>query len=182
MWKAGLAGILAILIVALFWFVKVKNESKINMVEKRSIKVNSPTFSYGEFIPRKYTCDGENVNPPLEIEGVPKNAKSLVLIVDDPDAPIGTFTHWLVWNINPSVKKIEEKSLPEGAVVGRNDFGKASYGGPCPPSGAHRYFFRIYALDKVLNLSEGAGRSELEKGMKNHILAFGELMGKYSRK
>ncbi len=145
------------------------------------IKITSPAFSRQGMIPAKYTCDGEDINPPLAIEEVPDNAKSLVLIVDDPDAPMGVWTHWLIWNINPQTKEITENSVPEGAVLGINDFGKLEYGGPCPPGGTHRYFFKIYALDTVLDLPKGAKKDELEKIMTNHILDEGELVGKYSR-
>jgi Raf kinase inhibitor-like YbhB/YbcL family protein len=145
----------------------------------QNIKVFSSAFAANVSIPGKYTCDGTNVNPPLEFEGIPEDAESLVLIVDDPDAPMKTFTHWIVWNIEP-VAKIEEDSIP--GVEGRNDFKKIGYGGPCPPSGTHRYFFRVYALDRQLELKAGAGRKELEKEMVGHIIAEGELMGKYSKK
>ena len=118
------------------------------------MKISSPAFENNSKIPEKYTCDGENVNPPLKIEGVLKEAKSLVLIVDDPEAHMGTFLHWLVWNIPPETDFIEENSLPKRAVQGKNDFGKENYGGPCPPFGTHRYFFKLYALDKILDLPQ----------------------------
>lgn len=145
----------------------------------QNIKVSSSAFAANGSIPGKYTCDGANVNPPLEFEGIPEEAESLVLIVDDPDAPMKTFTHWLIWNIEP-VAKIEEDSIP--GVEGRNDFKKIGYGGPCPPSGTHRFFFRVYALDRQLELKAGAGRKDLENEMIGHIIAEGELMGKYSKK
>jgi Raf kinase inhibitor-like YbhB/YbcL family protein len=144
----------------------------------QNIKVFSNTFESNGTIPTKYTCKGKNVNPPLEFQGIPEEAESLVLIVDDPDAPMGTFTHWIVWNIEP-VAKIEEDSIP--GIEGRNDFRKVEYGGPCPPSGTHRYFFRVYALDRQLELKAGAGRKELESEMIGHIIAEGELMGKSSK-
>ena len=147
-------------------------------VDIQNIKVFSSAFEANRTIPRKYTCDGENLNPPLELEGIPEEAESLVLIIDDPDAPMKTFTHWIVWNIEP-VAKIEEDSIP--GVEGINDFRKIGYGGPCPSSGTHRYFFRVYALDRQLELKAGAGRKELESEMIGHIIAEGELMGKYSR-
>ena len=147
-------------------------------VDIQNIKVFSSAFEANRTIPKKYTCGGENINPPLEFEGIPEEAESLVLIVDDPDAPMKTFTHWIVWNIEP-VAKIEEDSIP--GVEGINDFRKIGYGGPCPPSGAHRYFFRVYALNRQLELKAGAGRKELESEMIGHIIAEGELMGKYSR-
>ncbi len=144
----------------------------------QDIKVFSSAFEFNGTIPRKYTCKGENVNPPLEFKGIPEEAESLVLILDDPDAPMKTFTHWIVWNIEP-IAKIEEDSIP--GVEGINDFRKIGYGGPCPPSGTHRYFFRVYALDKQLELKAGAGRKELESEMTGHIIAEGELMGKCSK-
>ena len=143
------------------------------------IKVFSSAFVSNGSIPGKYTCDGENVNPPLEFEGIPEEAESLVLIMDDPDAPMKTFTHWIVWNIEP-VAKIEEDTIP--GVEGINDFRKIGYGGPCPSSGTHRYFFRVYALDRQLELKAGTGRKDLENEMIGHIIAEGELMGKYSKK
>lgn len=145
------------------------------------MKLWSPAFKHNTFIPQKYTCDGENINPPLVIEEIPKQAKSLVLIVDDPDAPMGTFTHWLLWNIPPDIHEIKEGEIPAGAVRGLNDFGKLNYGGPCPPSGVHRYFFNLYALDEILALREGSSRKELESTMEPFIIAQAILMGKYSR-
>jgi len=145
----------------------------------QKIKVFSSAFESNGTIPRKYTCNGDNINPPLEFEGIPEEAESLVLIIDDPDAPMKTFTHWIIWNIEP-VAKIEEDSIP--GVEGINDFRKIGYGGPCPPSGVHRYFFRVYALNRQLELKAGAGRKELESEMIGHIIAEGELMGKYGKK
>src|ERR1700730_16873973 len=118
------------------------------------MKITSPAFQEGGNIPQKFTCDGANVNPALRLEGITADAKSLVLIVDDPDAPGGSFTHWLIWNIDPKASEISEGSAPKGAQ-GKNDFGKSGYGGPCPPSGTHRYFFKLFALDQPLNLSAG---------------------------
>ncbi|MHB8103520.1 MAG: YbhB/YbcL family Raf kinase inhibitor-like protein [Methanosarcina sp.] len=144
----------------------------------QNIKVFSSAFESNGTIPRKYTCNGQNINPPLEFEGIPEEADSLVLIMDDPDAPMKTFTHWIVWNIEP-IAKIEEDSIQ--GVEGITDFRKIGYGGPCPPSGTHRYFFRVYALDRQLELKAGANRKELESEMIGHIIAEGELMGKYSK-
>lgn len=133
-------------------------------------------------IPGKFTCDGENINPQILIGGVPENAKSLALIIDDPDSPSGNFTHWLVWNINPQTAEIKENSVPENAIQGKSDSGKSQYVGPCPGSGIHRYIFRIFALDATINLPQGASRKELEGTIKNHIIDVGELMGRYQRK
>ncbi len=145
------------------------------------MKITSPAFGNMQEMPEKYGCKGANVNPALAIEGIPKNAKSLALIVDDPDAPAGTWVHWVVWNI-PITSEIKENSVPSGAVQGKNDFGKNSYGGPCPPSGTHRYFFKLYALDTLLNLREGASKKDLENAMKDHIIAEAKLVGLYGRK
>ncbi len=157
--------------------------SQTDLISKNNnMKISSPVFLNSETIPAKYTCDGENVNPPLLIEGAPLEAKSLVLIVDDPDAPMGTWTHWTVWNINPDTREISENSVPPGAVQGKTSFGKPGYGGPCPPSGTHRYFFRVYALDKLLDLSSTATINDIKRAMQNHILDSGEFFGIYSRK
>ena len=148
------------------------------VVDVSEISVLSSAFENNGTIPVKYTCDGENINPPLEFSGVPDSAKSLVLIVDDPDAPGGTFTHWVVWAI-ASDAKIEENSIL--GIEGMNDFRKSSYGGPCPPSGTHRYFFTVYALDTDIDVNPGSSRHDVEKAMEGHIIAKGYLMGKYSR-
>jgi len=145
-----------------------------------AMKISSSAFSDGANIPSKFTCDGADTSPPLKIEELPSEAKSLVLIVDDPDAPVGLFTHWLVWNIEPKTSAIPEGNAP-GGVQGKNDFGKTGYGGPCPPSGTHRYYFKICALDQQLKLPAGARRKELDAAMKGHVIAQGELMGRYAR-
>jgi len=144
-----------------------------------TLRVTSPAFKSNSLIPEKYTCDGDDVNPALLIEDLPEKVKSLALIVDDPDAPRGTWVHWVVWNI-PPVKEIRENSVP--GIEGINDFQKHSYGGPCPPSGTHRYFFKVYALDKSLELSQNARKKDVEKAMDGHILAKGEIIGLYSRR
>jgi Raf kinase inhibitor-like YbhB/YbcL family protein len=146
-----------------------------------SLKVSSRAFADGGKIPKKYTCDGSNISPPLRIENVPKAARSLVLIVDDPDAPGRTWTHWLLWNIDPKVSEIWEDNVPQNAVEGTSDFGNAKYGGPCPPSGSHRYYFKVYALNSTLYLPSSTKKAALEKAMAGHILAEGKLMGTYSR-
>src|ERR1043166_4712962 len=144
------------------------------------MKITSSAFQQGANIPSKFSCDGANTSPPLQISDVPSEAKSLVLIVDDPDAPSGLFTHWTVWNISAQNSTIAEGSTPKG-TQGTNDFGKSGYGGPCPPSGTHRYYFRIFALDRELDLASGAKRSQLDAAMKGHVVAQGMLMGRYSR-
>jgi len=145
------------------------------------MKITSSAFHEGSNIPSKFTCDGSDASPPLQITGVPSEAKSLVLIADDPDAPSGLFTHWLVWNIPPQTSSIAEGSAPKG-VHGANDFGKSGYGSPCPPSGTHRYSFKIFALDSALELRSGAKRSQVDAAMKGHVIAQGELVGRYARK
>ncbi|MFD2247857.1 YbhB/YbcL family Raf kinase inhibitor-like protein [Pontibacter ruber] len=143
------------------------------------LSVSSPAFREGEHIPSRYTCDGENINPALEVGRLPEGTQSLALIVDDPDAPGGTWTHWLVWDIDPATTLIREDSKP--GTEGRNDFGNVQYGGPCPPGGTHRYYFKLYALDRKLGLREGSSRQDLLKAMEQHVLGSGELMGRYSR-
>jgi len=147
-----------------------------------SVSIATSAFQAGGDIPAKFTCNGANVNPELKINGVPNEAKSLVLIVDDPDAPRGLFTHWIVWNIDPKTTEIGENSVPVGGVQGTNDFGKRSYGGPCPPSGTHRYFFKIFALDTKLDLKPSARRTDLDTAIKSHILGQGESMARYAHK
>jgi Raf kinase inhibitor-like YbhB/YbcL family protein len=145
------------------------------------MKITSSAFQEGADIPSKFTCDGADTSPALQVADVPSGAKSLALIVDDPDAPSGLFTHWIVWNISPQTSTIEEGSAPKG-VQGTNDFGKSGYGGPCPPSGTHRYYFKIFALDRELDLPAGTKRSQLDAAMKGHVVAEGQLMGRYARK
>ena len=145
----------------------------------KDLSVKSSAFESGKLIPKKYTCDGQEINPPLTIEGVPKEAKTLVLIVDDPDAPSGTFDHWVVWNIPASMGKIGENNVP--GIEGMNGARQIGYFGPCPPSGTHRYFFKVYALDTELSLAVGSKKRDVEKAIQNHVLAKGELMGIYSR-
>lgn len=144
----------------------------------RSLSITSPAFENRKLIPKKYTADGEDVNPPINIEGIPDGTKSLVLIVDDPDAPMGTWIHWVMWNI-PVRNRIDENSAP--GVQGRNSWNRNSYGGPDPPSGTHRYFFKIYAIDTTLSLERTATKNDVEKAMEKHILAKGELVGLYHR-
>jgi hypothetical protein len=142
------------------------------------LTITSSAFENNGKIPAKYTCDGENINPPLHIEGIPDGTRSMVLIVDDPDAPMGIWVHWVVWNIPPT-NTIKENNVP--GIEGLNDFGKHSYGGPCPPSGTHRYFFKVYALDIELDLDTNSRKQDIEKAIQGHVLAQGELVGLYSR-
>lgn len=145
----------------------------------KNLKVTSPVFKNNDYIPSKYTCDGEDINPPIDIKDITENTESLVLIVDDPDAPIGTWDHWIVWNI-PPIPKIEEDSIP--GVQGINDFKRQDYGGPCPPHGTHRYFFKVYALNTKLNLNPNSRKKNIENAMKDHILSKGQIIGLYQRK
>jgi len=147
-----------------------------------NLKLVSSEFGDNGRIPIKYTCLGKNINPPLEISGVPEEAKSLVLIMDDPDAikPAGkVWDHWVVWNIDVEIKLIEEDSIP--GIQGRNSGGRIGYGGPCPPDGEHRYFFKLYALDKKLNLEKGSTKKEVEDAMKNSVISKTQLVGLFSK-
>src|SRR3989344_8123960 len=139
--------------------------------------IESTAFKNGGEISSKYTCDGEAINPPLSIKDVPRGAKSLALIVDDPDAPAGTWDHWVLWNIPPEVKKIAEGSTPMSAVVGQNSWPANAYGAPCPPSGSHRYYFRLYALNSLLDLPPDSNSKDLRNAMEGHVLAEAELIG-----
>ena len=145
------------------------------------MKVSSSAFKEGEQIPSQFTCDGADRSPALQFAGIPQAAKSLALIVDDPDAPGGLFTHWIVWNIEPATARIDENNSPVGAMKGTNDFGKSGYGGPCPPSGTHRYIFKLIALDQKLSLQAGARRTDLDRAIKGHVVAEAQLMGRYTR-
>ena len=141
----------------------------------------TPEFKNNEIIPGKFTCDGLNINPELKIYGVPDNTVSLAIILDDPDSVGGDWSHWVVWNINPKTDTIAENSIPMGAMVGKTDFGDNKYGGPCPGSGTHRYFFHLYALDTTLNIPENSTKADLLKAMEGHLIAETELVGVYSR-
>lgn len=145
------------------------------------MKIESSAFGHKEPIPSKYTCEGEDSNPPLEIKNIPEGCKSLALIIDDPDAPGGSWIHWLVWNISPSSPNIEENSKPEGAIEGRNSFNKTSYGGPCPPGGTHNYWFKVYALDEKMEMGPESDEKDLQKAMEGHVIEKAELAGTYSR-
>jgi Raf kinase inhibitor-like YbhB/YbcL family protein len=143
--------------------------------------VTSSSFRENGRIGEDYTCDGRDRNPALLFDRVPAGTRPLALIMDDPDAPGGTWTHWVLWNIGPETRQIRNDRVPEGALQGINDFRKAYYGGPCPPSGSHHYFFRLYALDTMLDLKAGAARSMLESAMQGHVLASMSLMRRYAR-
>jgi len=145
------------------------------------MNIISPAFENGSNIPAKYTCDGDNINPPLVFAGVPKEAASLALIVDDPDSPTGTWNHWSIWNMEPTRTEITEGKKGDW-VEGVTTFGTVGYGGPCPHGGTHRYFFTLYALDEKIHLPEGSQKEMLLKVIDGHILASAELMGTYERK
>ncbi|MFA4827395.1 MAG: YbhB/YbcL family Raf kinase inhibitor-like protein [Candidatus Shapirobacteria bacterium] len=149
---------------------------------KYPMQFTSPVFQNNDYLPKKYTCDGQNVNPPLLIGNIPKNTKSLALIIDDPDAPSGNWIHWLVWNIQLDTKEILENSVPNGALEGTTSWGKPGYNGPCPPSGTHRYFFKLFALDTLLNLQSSSTVTQLLTVMQNHIIAKAEIVARYSKK
>lgn len=151
-----------------------------SLTQEVPMKLSSPAFAHEGAIPSMFTCDGSDINPALEVAGVPAEAQSLALIVDDPDAPGGTWLHWTMWNIDPATTRIEENSVPAGVVQGMTDFETVGWGGPCPPSGTHRYYFKLYALDMMLDLSSGASLQQLEAAMQGHILEQVELMGTYS--
>lgn len=153
----------------------------------KAMTVTSTAFREGEVIPKQYTADGKDLSPPLAWTGVPEGTKSLALICDDPDAPRGTWVHWVLWDLPPEAHKLPEglpaqDTLPRGAKQGKNDFGKVGYNGPAPPRGSpHRYYFKLYALDVMLDLAPGATKKQLLEGMGSHLLAQGQLMGKYQR-
>jgi Raf kinase inhibitor-like YbhB/YbcL family protein len=148
-----------------------------------TIAVESPAFAHEGSIPTRYTCDGDDISPALNWTGVPADTVSLALVMDDPDAPVGTFTHWLVWNISPGTGGLPEGVAEgdQGIIQGTNDFGAIGYGGPCPPDAVHRYRFRILALDDLPALEQGAGRGEVDLAVEGHIIAWGELQGTYGR-
>ena len=150
------------------------------------MKITSPAFSQGQPVPTQFTCDGENVSPALGFEDIPAEAKSLTLICDDPDAPMGVWDHWLLYNIPPATTGLPQNiapefMLPDGSVHGLNSWRNIGYGGPCPPSGTHRYYFKLYALDIKINLKAGADKGALARAMEGHILDEARLMGTYSR-
>lgn len=148
------------------------------MANEHKLQVISTVFSHKGHIPPQYTCEGDNINPPISVKNIPEGVKTLAIIMEDPDAPRGVFDHWIVWNISPN-EAINERGNP--GINGINSFGKTGYGGPCPPSGVHRYFFRVYALDCELDLLPGANKEQLLDAMQGHIIGSGELMGLYQK-
>lgn len=180
----------AVILVAFFYCAWVSGVAGCNAAEKNgkgNMQLTSTAFAEGQPIPVRYTCEGRNISPPLQWAGVPAEAKSLALIADDPDAPVGTWVHWVLFDLPPGTRELPE-DLPKsqhvagGAAQGLNDFKHLGYGGPCPPPGKpHRYFFKLYALDASLGLKPGASKKEIERAMENHVLAEGQLMGTFKR-
>ncbi len=150
--------------------------------ETDGLEISSPAFENNGYMPAKYTCDGDDSNPPLSFGNIPRHARSLVLIVDDPDAPNGIWVHWVLWNIAPPAQELKANAVPKGAVQGLNDFKQNKYRGPCPPSGTHRYFFKLYALDTTLDLPPNAKKADVERAMSGHIISRSRIIGLYKRK
>ncbi len=188
--NAMLKNVVVLIIMPILLFCHYKDSEQTNSKtagdKKMEIKITSSAFEDGGLIPAKYTCDGSDISPPLQWDLVPEGTKSIALISDDPDAPMGTWVHWVVFGLPAETRELEEnippdETLPNGAKQGLSDFGRIGYGGPCPPSGTHRYFFKIYALDTKLDLAAGARKRQLLKAMEGHILGQGQLIGKYKR-
>jgi len=166
--------------------ISYSGETKADENIDNSIKITSTAFENEGIIPSKYTCDNENISPPLKIENIPIETKSITLIHEDPDSSRGTWVHWLLFNIKPDTKELLEKIptdkvLENGTIQGITNYGESGYKGPCPTIGMHRYYFKFYALDKMLDLDSNAKKEDILKAMEGHILAKGELMGKYQR-
>jgi Raf kinase inhibitor-like YbhB/YbcL family protein len=170
--------VLSILFLSIVASLSMSSES----ANAGELTISSPAFENNSPIPDTYTCKGRNISPPLLIGNIPASAKSLALVLEDPDAPSGIFVHWVMWNITPGTREISENSSPRGVQQGLNDFRKHGYIGPCPPSGTHRYFFKIYALDTLLRLQSGAAKKDLEKAMKGHIIDQASLTGLFQRR
>ena len=179
---------LLVLIMLVFltacYFTQTKSINK--NIGVKLMKLESTAFTANDLIPSKYTCDKQDISPPLIWDEVPENTQSFALICDDPDAPMGTFVHWVLYNIPPESRQLieaipKQQELSIGGIQGKNDFGKIGYGGPCPPRGTHRYFFKLYAIDRKLQLKPGATKDELLKAMAGHQLATAEIIGQYQR-
>lgn len=173
-------------LLAVFVMFPLLKGSVAGEVPMDTIDVRSSAFAEGDKIPSDFTCDGADRSPPIEWANVPANAQSLAVIVDDPDAPAGDWVHWLLYDLPPALMRLpegipKEGKLSGGGFQGRTDFGSLGYGGPCPPRGTHRYFFKVYALDAMLHLKPGVTKKELLQAMQGHILAEGQLMGTYAR-
>jgi Raf kinase inhibitor-like YbhB/YbcL family protein len=181
---------LVFIAIILYSFISRQQQPKLNLppVEKttatipmRQLSISSPAFGEKGKIPPKYTCDGEDISPPLTFSDIPDDTQSLALIVEDPDAPGKTWVHWVVFNISPHITEVHEDSIPLDGIETVTDFGQKGYGGPCPPTGTHRYYFKLYALDAALDITEDVTREEIEHAMEGHILEEAELIGLYSR-
>lgn len=183
--KFTLLGVIGVVVaVLLYVFLELPRATPSATIEEKSetvMQLTSSVFPAHQPIPVPYTCDGADVSPPLSLAGVPEGARSIALIVDDPDAPRGDWVHWTVWNISPDTREIPENTVPADTTEGVTDFGKPGYGGPCPPSGTHRYQFKAYALDTMLDLPSSARKANLERAMAGHILAQTVLVGTYRR-
>ncbi len=177
--SAIIAGFILIALIATVFVITrtVKAPTEVTMQPDSQFKLDSPAFAENGEIPELYTCKGKNISPPLTIGGVPHNAASLALVLHDPDAPNGDWLHWTVWNINPNTQSFDEGKVPDSATQGTTSFGNTGYGGPCPPSGTHRYIFDLYALDKKLDLPAGSDRKSLEQAIQGHITAQTKLVG-----
>jgi hypothetical protein len=175
-------GLIGLLLVVPFKIRQEKNQQQIKQkIIQQNMFLRSPDFKNNEIIPGKFTCDGLDINPELMIAGVPTEAQSLALLMDDPDSPTGTWTHWLIWNIDPTTEKIERNSIPANAILGKTSFGENKYGGPCPMKGEHHYIFTLYALDAKLDLNEDADKQKFLAAISGHIIDTAELVGLYSR-
>ena len=175
-----------LILMAMAWAAWPGQAATSTPVKSMDLKITSTAFKEGELIPKKYTCDDRDVSPPLAWSEAPAGTKSFALICDDPDAPMGTWVHWVLFDVPATTRELPENVAPEktlafGEKQGKNSWGKIGYGGPCPPSGTHRYYFKFYALDTLLALAPGATKAEVEKAMQGHLLAQGQLMGKYKR-
>lgn len=186
--KVIITAIIILVLGGVLIYANRKNQTKTfddiqsKQINNPSMQIISSAFGDNQTIPVKYTCDGDGVNPPLEFKDVPPGAQTLALIMDDPDAPMGIWVHWVLWNIPPQTNTVFEDSQKFGTVVqGKTSSGQNNYGGPCPPSGTHRYFFKLYALDSKLAIPSYSGSLDLEKAMQGHILAQAQLIGLYSR-
>ena len=170
--------------IGFFYLLKLDHtpeDQEIGNITSANMEISSTQFTNNGKFPVKYTCDGQDINPPLAFSGTPEEMQSLVLIVDDPDAPSGTWVHWTVFNIDPKTTEIKENSVPQKAIEGLTSYDTQGYKGPCPPSGTHRYFFKIYALDTILELDKTAKFSDIEQKMEGHILDQAEIIGLYTR-
>jgi hypothetical protein len=182
--KKSIYLIIILTFVMLFW--GLHNDAFSAKKGGRKMQITSSAFTEGSMIPAKYTCDGQDISPPLEWKDAPADTKSFALINDDPDAPMGTWVHWVAYNIPSNITKLDENAKPErefknGMRQGSNSWPRIGYGGPCPPSGTHRYYFKLYALDTVLDIKPGATKVQVLQAMKEHVLAEAQLMGKYKR-